>query len=419
MTDAASTAAPHQAALPASEDRSTDVTPPSPARLIGIDLARGLAVLGMFSAHIGPDVTVGGPVGFLLETARGRSSALFAVLAGFSLVIITGRPQPRTGREGRRAAARIVIRALVLLVLGYVLTALDTDVDVILSFYALLFLVVLPLYRLRAATLTLIAVTGALVLPQVLFVIRKSTERNGWADDFIAVDPLARLTGTDGLVELLFTGEYPVLTWIPFLVAGMAVARVDLTRPGIRTRLAAVGAGLALFGYGASWLLLRIVPGAVATVAAATDGGSAASAWWSDQVGSLKDGTPLAWLLVAAPHSQTTLSVLGNTGVALAAIALCLTVVDRMPRTTRLARPVAAVGMSALTAYVLHIVALWLLTDVWYVSWIEDDSISGLRVLLGFIAAAVLLCTLWTHWFRRGPLEQLLHTLTLPARYVR
>lgn len=405
--------------LPSPKSAPSNVAPPSTARLIGIDLARGLAVLGMYSAHVGPDVTVGGPVGFLLETARGRSSALFALLAGFSLVIITGRPHPRTGRAGRRAAARIVIRALVLLVLGYALTALDTDVDVILSFYALLFLVVLPLYQLRASTLALIAVAGALILPQVLYVIRKSTEEGGWADSFVSLDPLARLTGTDGLVELLFTGEYPVLTWMPFLIAGMAVARLDLSRPSIRTRLATAGGALALLGYGGSWLALRLTPHALAAIAAATDGGSASSAWWSDTVGEPENGTPLAWLLVAAPHSQTTFSILGNTGVALLVIAVCLTVADRMPRLTRIATPVSAVGMLALTAYALHIVALWVFTDVWYVAAVEDETMSGLPVLLGFIAAAMLLATVWTRRFRRGPLEAVLNAATRPARHMK
>ncbi|MGW7545803.1 DUF418 domain-containing protein [Streptomyces sp. NPDC054770] len=393
---------------------------PSTGRLVGIDLARGLAVFGMYAAHVGPDVTVGGPVGFLLETARGRSSALFALLAGFSLIIITGRPHPRTGRAGRQAMARIVIRAVVLAVLGYALTALDTDVAVILSFYGLLFLAVLPLYRLRAGTLALIAAAGALVMPQLLYMIRSTIERGSWADAVIARDPLAHLTGTDGLVELLFTGEYPVLTWMPFVVAGMAVARLDLTRPGVRSRLALAGGGLALLGYGGSWLALRLVPHALSTVAAATDGGSASSAWWSDTVGDPEGRTPLTWLLVAAPHSQTTFSVLGNTGVALAVVAGCLTVADRMPRLMALAGPVAAVGTMALTLYVLHIVALWFLTDVWRVPAIEDESLrGGLPVLLGFIGTATVLAVVWTRLFRRGPLEYLLHNATRPARRLR
>ncbi|MFF4550770.1 DUF418 domain-containing protein [Streptomyces sp. NPDC001406] len=321
----------------------------------------------MYSAHVGPDVTVGGPVGFLVETARGRSSALFALLAGFSLVIIMGRPHPRTGRAGRQAVGRIVIRAVLLLAMGYILTALDTDVDVILSFYALLFLAVLPLYRLRAGTLARIAAAGALILPQALYVIRASIEDGSWADTVTSWDPLARITDTDGVIELLFTGAYPVLTWIPFLVAGMAVARLDLTRSGVRSRLAVVGGALALLGYGGSWLVLHLVPRAVSVVAAAADGGSASSAWWSDTVGEPGNRPPTAWLLVAAPHSQTTFSILGNTGVALAVVAACLTVADRMPRIKRLAGPVASVGTMALTSYVLHIVALWFFADVWYV----------------------------------------------------
>ncbi|MEV5012636.1 DUF418 domain-containing protein [Streptomyces sp. NPDC055692] len=401
-------------------DRSpASATVPSTGRLIGIDLARGLAVFGMYSAHVGPDVTVGGPVGVILEMARGRSSALFALLAGFSLIIITGRPHPRTGRSGRQALARIVIRALVLLVLGYALTALDTQVDVILSFYGLLFLAVLPLYRLRARTLALIATVGALILPQILYMVRKSAEEGNWANAVVAADPLARISGTDGILELLVTGEYPVLTWMPLLIAGMAVARLDLTRSGIRPRLAVAGAALALLGYGGSWLALHLVPRALIAVAAATDGGSASSAWWSDTVGAPREHTPSAWLLVAAPHSETTFSILGNTGVALGVVAACLTVADRMPRVTRLVAPVAAVGMTALTLYVLHIVALWFFTDVWHVAAIQDETMSALPVLLGFIAGAGLLATGWTRRFRRGPLEYLLQTVTRPARYIK
>lgn len=402
------------------EPRTGPAAPaPSAGRLVGIDLARGLAVFGMYSAHVGPDVTVGGPVGFLLEAARGRSSALFALLAGFSLVIITGRPHPRTGSAGRQAVTRIVIRALVLVALGYALTALDTEVDVILSFYGLLFLAVLPLYRLRAATLALVAAAGALILPPLLYAVRKSVEEGNWADTVVAADPLARITGTDGVVELLFTGEYPVLTWAPFLIAGMAVARLDLTRPGIRLRLALTGGALAVLGYGGSWLSLRLVPHALATVAAAADGGSASSAWWSDTVGSPEDGTPLAWLLVAAPHSQTTFSVLGNTGVALVVVTACLTVADRMPRLMRLTRPVAAVGTMALTAYVLHILALWYLTGVRHVAVVESDTMAALPVLLGFIGGATLSAVCWSRYFRRGPFEYALHVATRPARYVK
>lgn len=418
VTSSATTshAVPPHAAVPAAAtaaDHPAGFSPaPSTGRLLGIDLARGLAVLGMYAAHVGPEPVAGGPLGLVMELARGRSSALFALLAGFTLVLITGRPHPLTGRTGRQAVARMVIRSVVLIALGLALTALDTEVDVILAFYGLTFLVILPLYRLRARALALLAVACALVMPQALYVVRLSIEEGRWADAIVAADPLARVSDTDGFMELLFTGEYPVLTWASFMLAGMAVARLDLTRRAVRARLA-VGAGVsAVLGHGGSWLALSLVPHARATVAAATDGGSAASAWWSDTVGDLVDDTPAAWLLVGAPHSQTTFSLLGNTGVALLVVVGCVTLVERLPRCARLTGPVRAVGMTALTAYVLHILAVREFG-------MKDGTGPALVDLLLYTSVALLLATVWTRRFRRGPLEHLLHLATRPARHVR
>lgn len=398
--------------LPLPDPLSGAARPSSVGRLIGIDLARGLAVFGMYAAHVGPEPTVGGPLGFAAEVARGRSSALFALLAGFSLVLITGRPTPHTGQPGRQAAARIVIRALILIAAGYALTALDTDVDVILSFYGLLFLLLLPLHRLQAHALALLAAATALVMPVILYAVRQSLYDGDWGDTLIAADPLARLTHTDGLLELLFTGEYPVLTWMPFMLAGMALARLDLTRARIRARMAWTGAVLAVLGYGGSWLALHAVPGARSTIAAATDGDGAASAWWSDTVGYLNNDTPAAWLLVGAPHSQTTFSILGNTGICLLVAAACVTAAARMPRLTRLARPIAAVGMIALTAYVAHLLAIHFVG-------MEEEPGPALIALAVFSAAAMLGATLWTRYLHRGPLEYLLHSATRITRHIK
>ncbi|MDX2821883.1 DUF418 domain-containing protein [Streptomyces ipomoeae] len=379
----------------------------STGRLIGVDLARGLAVYGMFAAHVGPDPSVGGVTGFFMELAHGRASALFAFLAGFSIMLITGRRSPKTGRAGRQAIAKVVIRALVLLVLGTALTLTGTSVEVILAFYGLYFLLVLPLYRLSARSLAIIAGAGALVLPQVLYVIQRMLRADG-------VDGIwAWPANADGVVSLLFTGSYPALAWIPFVIAGMAVARLDLAASVIRIRLAVTGVCLAVLGHGGSWLALNLVPGALSAIGATRwgNGGSAASAWWSDTWG-YPDGDTPAGLLVASPHSETTLSIIANTGVAVTVLALCLAAVDAFPRFHRLARPVIAVGTMSLTAYVLHIVGIRLLG-------IDEVPSPSLYVLLGFIVAVTVFATLWSRCFRRGALEWLLGKATKPAELVR
>ncbi|QHC23386.1 DUF418 domain-containing protein [Streptomyces sp. GS7] len=369
-------------------------------RLIGVDLARGLAVFGMYAAHVGPDPDQGGATGFLMELAHGRASALFAFLAGFAVVLITGRSAPKTGLAGRQAVAKVVIRAAILMAAGTALTMTGTPVEIILAYYGVYFLLVLPLHRLGAGSLAVIATGAAVIFPQVLYLAAPALDAGS----------AHRSRGVvDGIVSLLFSGSYPAVAWVPFVIAGMAVARLDLASTAVRIRLTVSGAALAVAGYGGSWLALHLVPGALDALTVVA-GPGAASAWWSDIAGFPTGDTP-AWLLVASPHSETTMSIVGNTGVAVAVVATCLIAVDTVPRLRALARPVIAVGSMSLTAYVFHIVGIRLMG-------IEELPGSPLPVLVGFIAAALVFATIWSRFFRRGPLEWLMAKATGIARYI-
>ncbi|MEU6667907.1 DUF418 domain-containing protein [Streptomyces sp. NPDC046727] len=393
---------PADTASPARERDEPSTGAPGVGRLIGLDLARGLAVFGMYAVHVGPAPSQGGVIGFLMELAQGRSSALFAVLAGFAVALITGRRTPKTGLAGRQAVTKVIIRALILLALGTVLTITGTPVVPILAFYGLFFLLVLPLYRLGAKPLALIAAGWALAGPQLLYLLKPVVGERAFPT----------VGQADGIVSLLFTGGYPALTWVPFVIAGMAVARLDLAATAIRTRLALTGAALTVTGYGGSWLALRLVPGAAAAVREAA-GGPGMSSMSSAPPGSEGIfGDIPAGMLVASPHSEATLSIVGNTGVAILVITACLTAVDAFPRLSRLAKPVIAVGSMSLTAYVYHIVAIWLLDT-------EETTLPPLYILLGFITSVTVLATLWSRFFQRGPLERLMGRATGLARHIR
>ncbi|WP_405816511.1 DUF418 domain-containing protein [Streptomyces sp. NBC_01390] len=378
---------------------------PGVGRLIGLDLARGLAVFGMYAVHVGPAPGQGGVIGFLMELAQGRSSALFAVLAGFAVALITGRRTPKTGVAGRQAVAKVVIRAAILLALGTALTLTGTPVVPILAFYGLFFLLVLPLYRLGAKPLALIAVGWALVGPQLLYALKP----------VFGGRVFLSYGQADGPVSLFFTGGYPALTWVPFVIAGMAVARCDLAATSVRIRLALTGVALAITGYGGSWLAVRLIPGAAEAVRKAEQGpGTSSVASMSsvspDSIGIFGD-TP-AGMLASAPHSEATLSIVAATGVAILVITACLAATDAFPRLRRLAGPVIAVGSMSLTAYVYHIAAIWLLDP-------ETSAVPPLHILLGFIASVTVLATLWSRFFQRGPLEWLMGGATELAHRIR
>ncbi|CAM5310518.1 hypothetical protein SALBM311S_12092 [Streptomyces alboniger] len=106
-------------------------------------------------------------------------------------------------------------------------------------------------------------------------------------------------------------------------------------------------------------------------------------------------------MLAASPHSEATLSIVGNTGVAVLVITACLAATDAFHRLRRLARPVITVGSMSLTAYVYHIVAIWLLGT-------EEVTVPPLYVALGFIESVTVLATVWSRFSQRGPLEWLM-----------
>ena len=86
-----------------------------------------------------------GPGDPLAAAAGGRrASALFAVLAGVSLSLTTGREHPVHGRE-RIARSCLAVQAPLIALLGMYLATLDTNVAIILTYYGLLFLLGIPL----------------------------------------------------------------------------------------------------------------------------------------------------------------------------------------------------------------------------------------------------------------------------------
>src|SRR4051812_31274025 len=102
------------------------------ARLVGIDVARCLALLGMVAAHLLDDRTPDGHLTLTSQLVDGRASALFAVLAGVSLALMSGRTTPLTGRPLGQATARLAVRALLIALLGLALGELESGLAVIL-----------------------------------------------------------------------------------------------------------------------------------------------------------------------------------------------------------------------------------------------------------------------------------------------
>ncbi|MFE6613362.1 DUF418 domain-containing protein [Amycolatopsis sp. NPDC057786] len=399
---------------------------PSTARLIGVDLARALAVFGMYAVHLGPAPTaVGGFGGWLLGLAEGRASALFATLAGFSLMLIAGRLEPKTGVAARQARARIGIRAVILFVMGTLLAMTDAGTVVILAYYGVYFLLALPLLRLRAKTLAIIAAVLAVVTPLAKFGLTALVS-GPVMETVNAYDPLKRLSEV-GVLDLLLSGLYPTITWMTFVVAGMALGRADIDSSAVRRKLASIGAALIAFGYGVPWLLTRFIDGLREAAQqpwgrGAEKAGSATVKSMGEGVKAMAEGGPKGmddsgWgLLLARPHSSSTFDLVGSVGIAIVVVVGATALLSRLSWLRRLSAPVIAVGTMSLTLYVGHFLVGGLIGALGKGQGAGNDSA---MVLLWFIVGATVFAWLWSRFFRRGPLEYLLHFATKAAKSVR
>ncbi|WP_081830559.1 heparan-alpha-glucosaminide N-acetyltransferase domain-containing protein [Rhodococcus sp. UNC363MFTsu5.1] len=375
-------------------------TPRSLPRIVGVDVARGLAVLGMIAVHTTSAEQIGEFAHFALS---GRAAILFAVLAGVSLALTTGgtRPPERLGAARRSIAAR----ALALFVLGLVLTQLGSPAMVILASYAVLFLIALPLLRLSWQKLAAVAAVAAVAGPLLSYAIRSRMAAPGVAGETARFDMLTSIDGVRHLGSVvLLEGAYPVLTWVPFLLAGMAIGRWGLRRERAGAVLVAVGSALAVLGLGGSWVALNLFGGRNALVAYLDEvmpgeGAQMLPFMLRSSSFGVVGTDPWQWMLTSSPHSGTVFEIVGSGGIAIAVLGLSLLAGGIAPR---ILTPLAALGSMPLTIYAGHIVALALL--------LRSESFTYSWALpVWFLVVPLVFATLWQRYLGRGPLEWVLN----------
>lgn len=337
-----------------------------PARLVGVDLARGLAVVGMLAAHLltiepfDPAVSA-----TWVDVVNGRSSILFATLAGVSIGLVTGGTRPVRGPARSRASARLALRAGLLWMLGILLIATGVPVYVILPAYAILFLLSLPFLGLGAPALFLIAGVIALVMPFVQVLLDAA--------------PLWQTAAGEQL-DAVLGWHYPFPTWIAFLLAGLGLARCDLRSTRVAAIALAAGAALAAVGYSLD-------------AAPLGDAEPFFAQWWT-----------------ALPHSTGLLEVIGSGGFAIAVIGASLLVCRTFVRW--IAVPLRAVGSMPLTAYTVQLV-VWAVIAA--IALGDPGDLVGFRDLAPFwpmTLALIVGCTAWVVLVGRGPLEAAIDRFT-------
>ncbi|GAA4824974.1 hypothetical protein GCM10023201_09120 [Actinomycetospora corticicola] len=377
---------------------------PPRGRVLGVDLARGLALLGMMAVHSLDETDAAGNATWTSVLVGGKSAALFAVLAGVGIAFTTGRARvPLRSDRALPTAVGLVVRGLAVGLVGLLLGGNDASVAaVILAYYALLFVAAVPLVFLGRRTLLVLGGLLVLAAPVASQALRAHLPvATGTNPSFTGLvgDPLGLLT------ELTVTGYYPVLSWLPYLCVGLAVGRMRLTSARTAATLAGAGTALAVAAVVVSdRLLARGLPAILAASTGADpdavhealtvgpDGVTPTTTWW--------------WLAVDTPHSSTPPDLALTIGVALAVLGVALLADHVRSGVLDLVRaPLAAAGGMTLTFYALHVLFINSDLDVY-------GPTAGYVIQ---VVAVLLLGWGWRATAGRGPLEAAVSALSRRA----
>ncbi|WP_353813304.1 DUF418 domain-containing protein [Agromyces sp. SYSU T00266] len=338
------------------------------SRIAGVDAARGVALIGMFVAHVAPAVA-SAPVTELIAIADERPRLLFALTAGIGLGLITGAAGPRTNDRGE-LRRQVAIRASILLAIGlFAIAVLRPLAVVILDVYGIAFLVMVPLLFIPARAALAAGAVSLAVAPAVAALAERDPTLQAAASGDLGI-----------VVEWFLTGSYPVVIWVPVMLIGLGLARLE------------VDAARTVRWYALAGLLAASVCLPLAAVLPGTRvlGADPAADW--------------------AIPARASLETIGNVGVGLVVlagtVALTALAVEPVRRvTSTLLSPIIAMGTMPLTIYTGQLVVLSMSKRVGPGGVATDDS---WELLIGLVVGSMAFAWLWRRSVGRGPLEMLL-----------
>jgi hypothetical protein len=225
----------------------------------------------------------------------------------------------------------------------------------------------------------------------------------GWDD----LATPARLLG-----DLFLTGYYPVLQWIAYLLVGLAVGRLALSKTAVPFLLLTVGAVVAVLAKWLGLVLMEDWGGRRALEARIGDPAYPLDSLLQVNLAGVDQSGSAWWLATSSPHSGTTLDLLHTSGVAVAVIGVCL-LLGRLGKWLELdlLLPFRGIGSMTLSLYTAHVCIMAALhgqplAPGWTVEGVYVAQAAGVLVLGGVFATL--------NW--RGPLEWVTHAANQVGR---
>lgn len=352
-------------------------------RIIGIDVARALAIIGMIIVHF--KIVFGDQGSQILKTFAnffdGKAAATFVVLAGVGIALMTNSSISDTPKLAI-ARKRIMKRAVFLFFVGLSYLWI-WPADILHSYGVYMIFIVFLLHR--SSTL-LLGVTSVLMVLFSLLLFVFDYEL-GW--DFSTMNYIDLWTIKGFLRNLFYNGYNPVFPWLAFMVFGLWYGRQNLNDHSFLKQSFTIG--LIVF------LLVQLV--------------SKALIYWVSGMETivLED---IMFAIGTDPMPPTLLFMLNGLSLAVTVISGCI-IISKKYKSNVVIKSLYKTGKLALTFYVAHVIIGITFIEEFGTKTLGNYSIEfSMFYAFAFSLSCVGFAWLWLKYFNAGPLEWLMRKLT-------
>lgn len=354
-------------------------------RIIGIDVARALAVIGMIIVNF--KIVFGEHGASWLKTVAhlfdGKAAATFVILAGVGLALMTKSAIKDQNKEKLKTARiKIIKRSIFLFVVG--LSYVWIWPADILHFYGIYMLVALFFINRPSKQILIGSISIIVLYPLLLLLFNYEA---GW--NFSSLEYTDFWTIKGFFRNLLFNGFHPVLPWTAFLLFGLWYGRQDLHNGVFLKKSlwvsAAVFISIQIVSTGLIYFLSKGNPEAIASL------------------------TPV---LGTDPMPPMPIYMINGISISILIISICILLAKRYEN-SRIIKALNKTGQLALTFYVAHVIlGMGIIEEMGSLKLGEYSIGFSISYAFLFSLLCIVFAQIWLNYKKSGPLEWLMRKLT-------
>lgn len=354
-------------------------------RIIGIDVARAFAVIGMIIVNF--KVVFGNKgldwVASFASVFDGKAAATFVVLAGVGLALTTNSAIKKNDLAKLKIARiRIIKRAIFLFIVGISYIAIwPAD---ILHFYGVYMAITLLLLTSKEKTILISAIVLIVLFPLLLSLWNYEA---GW--NFGTLDYPDFWTVKGFIRNLFYNGFHPVIPWTAFMLFGYWFGKQELHNDNFVKK--------AFWISSIVFIAIQFISNVSISLLSK---------------GNFATAKELTEILGTNPMPPLPIYMFNGMSIAIAVISACILVAKRFENSF-LIDALNKTGQLALTFYVAHVIIGMGIIETINPSKMGEYSIEfSVTYALSFSLLCILFAVVWRKYKKYGPLEWVMRKIT-------